>query len=396
MKKNYMKLWSGIIMGLCSMIILSACEDDNDDLLETSNTVGLLSTSPQAVEGNAAEFEVIFFGFPEDQPGDIAVDYSVEGTGVSLTGSVTIPDGEQTAPFTITIPENDQISLDTIELSLSLTSASNGVPIKDDLALNSHTFELVDDIKNISITNDTTDLSEDFSLSGDTLKIPINITGELDSEITLDYIISGDATPMVDYELLSANPLVLPAGTSEASINFLILDDTDNEPAEELSLTIDNLSNSNPSDTETNLLEDEDSNDALYRNIVYNIVDDTKTIGFSFAPIDTIKVATPGDYIVDLELDGSLVTPVNATFDDNLPPGVSDNISDPTNTVSIFQDESQRIITFTVNESAFAGFTDVNDPNIVGTYEIVSTAGDDEFVIGTSNLLVFEIINPNQ
>lgn len=368
-----------------SVLALSACNDDAESVTQitASNTVGLSSTSSMAVEGDPAEFELVFFGLPENQNSNITVNYSVEGTGISFTGSAMIPSGEQTAAFNVVVPENDQISMDTVELTLTLTDASVG--IKDDPAFNTAKFDLVDDIKTISIANDTVDISETFSLTGDTLKVPISITSALDGQVTLNYTLSGSATAGVDYELLSPNPLVIPADTAEAYIMMRVIDDLDAEAVERISLTLDGIVLANTSDTETTL-----ATGTANRNIVYDISDDTKLLGFSVEPTDTLMISSPGEYSVELTVDSELSNELSVVLDDTgLPANVSDN--NTSNIITFSPSENSRTVTFTVSESAFS----TGNPDVIGSYSILTydSNGDGEVMLSGNTIVRMKIIN---
>ncbi len=366
-----------------SVLVLSACNDDAESVTQitASNTVGLSSTSSMAVEGDPAEFELVFFGLPENQNSNITVNYSVEGTGISFTGSAMIPSGDQTAKFNVVAPENDQISMDTVELTLTLTDASVG--IKDDPSFSSATFDLIDDIKTISLANDTVDISETFSINGDTLKVPISITNALDGQVMLNYTIAGSAMEGSDFDLLSSNPLILPAGTADTAIYMMVNDDLMMEGTERISLTLDNIMLANTSDTETTLAAG-----VANRNIVFDITDDTKMVGYTIEPTDTIIVSSPGDYTVDITVDNKLSNELSVVLDDTgLPGGVSDN--NTSNIVSFSPTENTRTVTFTVDASAFTG-TDVT-----GSYSILTfdSNGDGEVVLSGNNTVRIKIIN---
>jgi len=380
--KQLKQSWLSTTMAF-SVLLFSACNDDAESVTQitASNTVGLSSTSSMAVEGDPAEFEVVYFGLPENQNSNITVNYSVEGTGISFTGSVMIPSGEQTAAFNVVAPENDQISMDTVELTLTLTDASVG--IKDDPSFSMATFDLVDDIKTISIANDTVDISETFSITGDTLKVPINITNALDGQVTLNYTVAGSAVEGSDFDLLSSNPLILPAGTADTAIYIMITDDLMMETDERISLTFDNIVLANTSDTETTL-----ATGVANRNIVFDISDDTKMLGFSVEPTDTIMVSSPGNYTVDLSVDNELSNELSVVLDDTgLPGGVSDN--NTSNIVSFSPTENSRTVTFTVDASAFTG-TDVTGSYSVLTFD---SNGDGEVMLSSNSTVRIKIIN---
>jgi len=385
--KQLKKSWHLISMAF-AVLLLGACDDENEkQMISASNTVGLLSTSNTAVEGDGAEFGVVFFGLPENQPGDITVNYSVAGDGVSFTGSVTIPDGEQTATFDVVAPENTTLNTDTVELTLTLTGAGS-VEIKDDVAFNTHTFDLYDDIKMISIANDTTDIDETYTLAGDTIKIPVIMSSALDGQVSLNYTVAGDATADVDYELLSANPLVMAAGTAsgEATIDIVINDDLDLEGSEMLSVTLDDIVVADASDSETML-----ATGAANTNIVYNISDDTKMVGFTQSNQDTIFVDAAGTYSAEISVSGgSLNTEVNLTFDDTellTVTGLSDN--NAANMVSLSPGEESRTITFTVTDDAIDATEEIVNYDIIA----FNSNGDAEASLSSNTRLVIKILS---
>ncbi|MTI20288.1 hypothetical protein E1176_04575, partial [Fulvivirga sp. RKSG066] len=318
------------------------------------------------------------FGLPENQPGSISVDYSVTGTGVDFTGTATIPDGEQKAKFWVIVPENNTLNTDTVDLTLTLTNASVG--IKDDPAFNSHELELIDDIKNVKIANDTVDIDETAGI----IQIPVTVSNPLDSELTVDYSITGDADAGVDYELVSSNPLIIEEDSTSGYISFRILDDLSEEDTESISITLDAITTADASDTETILLAG-----AANRNIVYDLSDDSKLIGFVRSNEDTLMIDAAGTYTAELEVSGgTLQNSALVTFDDSeLPAGVDDN--NTLNTISFGTSETSRTISFTVEASAIS---DTEDQIFEYSIFSIDGNGDAEVKAATNSALVIKIL----
>ena len=379
--KKIKLLW--LLMATFPLVFIS-CEDDDSEVTASSQTIALLSTSSSIVEGGTAPFSVIFLGLPEEQTTDITVNYSITGSGDgTLTGSVTIPQGEQTADFNISIPD-DNVFEDTLSIMFQLTDASGGFQINENIPQNSQELTLFEDVKNISISNDTLNISESFSAGGDVLELPISITNALDGEVTINYTLSGTAVEDTDFTLLSDNPLVLPAGVADTTINLEVLDDLVSEAGgKTLYVQIDGIDLADTGDEETILLEG-DAN----RVIAYNLVDDNKIFGFDIMPTDTIVVTAPGRVSATISYSGTLINGTSLSFDNNLPAGVT--LDAPSADVGFSTSETSRTIEFDVDASAFTG-TDVS-----GTYVISSldAAGDDETSISSTNdTIVIKIVN---
>lgn len=373
-------LWLAIVP-----LIFVSCEDDESEVIASSQTIALLSTSSTIMEGGSADFSVIYLGTPDQQTSDITVNYEITGDpDGTYTGSVVIPAGEQSAEFSVTIPEDNMLDPDTTDVVFTLTGASGGFLINENTPQNTQDMILLEDTKNISVTNDTISISEAFSMSGDTLFIPVNLSNSLDGEVTLGYTLTGSATPGADYMLLSDNPLVVPANSASAKIAIKILDDIITEdPARTLYIELDDIVLSDTDDEETSLLEGNSN-----RVIAYNIEDDVKSFGFDAAPTDTIVVSSPGSVTTSISATGTLVNGTTLSFTNNLPTGVTLNAS--TSTVGFSPAEASRTIEFNVAASAFTG-TDVT-----GTYIIsgINASGDQESVIsGTNNTIVIKIVN---
>ncbi|MEO1051091.1 MAG: hypothetical protein AAFX87_10705 [Bacteroidota bacterium] len=380
--KHFYKLKLALL-SVFSLLYFASCESDESEVIPSSNTIALLSAPASILEGGTASFTVIYLGDPLTSA--TTVDFTVTGTGISLTGTATIPANEQQGTFDLMIPEDNTLEDEEIALTLTLTGASGGIEINENTPQNSAEFTLMEDVKNISVTNDTISISETFGNAGDTLMIPINLSNALDSEISIDYTISGTAVPGTDYMLVSANPLVLDAGTASAGIYIRILDDMDVEAtAPQLIVTLDDITNADATDEETTLVEG-DAN----RVIAYNIQDDLKTIGFDRLPTDTIMVSSAGSFTVSVNVTGNLLTGATIFLDDNLPNGVDDDLT--SDELSFTINESSRTITFTVDQGVFDGSGDINATYV---FDGLDANGDNEVSESmTNNEIRIKIIN---
>ncbi|MEL7002324.1 MAG: Calx-beta domain-containing protein [Bacteroidota bacterium] len=380
--KNFLRPW--LLLAIVPLIFVS-CDDDESEVVASSQTIALLSTSNSVVEGESAPFSVIFLGQPEQQTSDITVNYTITGgADGTLTASVTIPAGEQSAEFNVSIPEDNDLEADTTDLLLQLTDASGGFAINENFPQNRKEFILLEDTKNISVSNDTTNISETFSSAGDTLFLPINISNSLDGQVTLDYALSGTAVPGADYMLASDNPLVIAAGATSAQVGVIVLDDLDAEAGgKSLYIELESITLADTDDEETTL----SAGDAN-RVVAYNFTDDTKTFGFDIAPADTIVITSEGTVSATITKSGDALNGTTLSFTDNLPVGVSLNAT--SSDVSFSPSETSRVLEFTIDANAFTG-TDVT-----GTYVIsgIDSDGDDEAIISaTNNTIVFKIVN---
>lgn len=380
--KQLLRPW--LLLAIVPLIFFS-CEDDESEVIASSQTIALLSTSGTILEGGTASYSVIFLGLPEEQTTDITVNYSITGDGNNTyNASVTIPAGEQSVEFDVAIPDDNVLDVDTTNILLTLTDASGGFQINENFPQNQNEMLLLEDTKFIGVENDTIGISEDFSETGDTLFIPINITNALDDAVTLDYTLSGTATPGIDYELLSADPIVMASGSESASVAIRIINDlVDEDPFETIIFNIDDITLADTDDEETFLLEGD-----INRVIVYNVTDNTKSFAFTRDETDTLVVTQASTFTIEVSHSGNIGDNVTLFFDDNLPAGVMTN--NTSNDLTFSPVERTRSFQIVVDESAFTG-TDV-----IGTYSIsnIDQNGDSEVDIADANdTIVVKIVN---
>ncbi|MEM7552144.1 MAG: Calx-beta domain-containing protein [Bacteroidota bacterium] len=357
-----------LMCSLC-LLFLAACEEDLV-IQESSNTVALSGSLPtEGIEGDTLDYGIVFLG---PVSSSITVNYELTGA-LTEPGTATIPAGSASGTIRIPIPENTVLNPERRFFFLELTGTS-GAGLSDRFTIETDTIDILDDPKVIAFENDTISVSEGIDIIGDTLNIPITISNNLDNEITLDYTISGSADENIDFELLGDNPLVIESDTSSATISFRIIDDVSlNDPSVRLNIELSALTTIT-GDTETSI-------STTMSNIVVEIMDDLKVIGFSRDSVDTLMISSQGNFLEELISSNELIldTEVNLTLD--LPAGITSNSGSSTNFL-VGQTSNQ--ISLNANPDNF------DEDNSVGSIEITSITdnGDSEISVSESNFRI--------
>ena len=341
------------------LLAIVGCNEAEVKLASSSNTLAISQATTTVLEGDSATFGFIFLG---DTPSaDITIDYTYTGSG-TLTGNAIIPANSQLVSIRIKIPDNKEIGLDTVGATFTLDAASGGFSITSEFDSEVEVDEL-DDVKELAFVNDTVTVSEAFGLQGDTLFLPLSISNPLDGMVTVDYSLRGTAIAGSDYTLLSDNPLILPAGTSDTTINFLVLDDLILEdPSPTLYVTLDDATPNDGEDNETFLTPDTEN-----RNFAYNFSDDLKVFSFAQLPTDTISFSSPGSAEITLLMNGNLLAAALTFFDVSLPAGVSISGIDPGNELILGIGQSSVTFSVTVSQAAIDNAPNNGQIEIVGT-----------------------------
>lgn len=372
---------------------LIACEEDevNDAVPDFPTAVGISNESYigevvnrqqlPLVEGETAVMLVGVFS-DRDNNETITVDWTASGA-VSLSGQLTIEAGTKVDTVLLPVADNT-VAADTSTITFTLSNISpSSVPFVPEAGRESITFPVVDDREVFNVTTDTVDVLE----SGGTISIPIAVTSTLDEDVQVAYMVGGTAVAGVDYELLTPSPATIAAGEEEPRINIRLLNNSDLQEERTLEVNVTGVTSANE---EVSLADGSGT-------VVYNLSDDTKSIGFARldaeTPIaeDTLVISAPGTYEVPIEVVGNLLgeasVEVNST---GLPTGVTPLVSNP---FTLVPDEDARPYSFTVSAEAFAGLTD--DTFFSFVLENVSTTnGDNEVVISEAADVLVQLVAP--
>ncbi len=170
----------------------------------------------------------------------ITVNYTISGTATegsdytALSGSVSIPNGAQSATITV-VPINDT-AVEPVETVIVTLASGTGYNIgSPSNATVSITSEDISPLPSISVSASDSSASESPLDNGIfTVSLPSVNTG---TAITVNYTISGTATEGSDYTALSGS-VSIPNGAQSATIIVVPINDIEVEPAETVIVTL--------------------------------------------------------------------------------------------------------------------------------------------------------------
>ncbi|MCF1420495.1 Calx-beta domain-containing protein [Mangrovimonas futianensis] len=200
--------------------------DENDTLPTTVN----LSFDQATTDGGAITIEAT---------GDAVygTDYTIEGQS-SNTFTLTVPGGATSANFNILSIDNDEFEADK-NIVFAISEVDGGLTIG---ATSQTVVTIINDDASPNPVMDFTTSSMSVNEGDGTVAVLFDISGTTTADATVEISFSGDATLGSDFTVDggSTNPYVLmiPAGSSSATLNLEILDDSDLEEAEDIVLTI--------------------------------------------------------------------------------------------------------------------------------------------------------------
>ncbi|MHC4716266.1 MAG: Calx-beta domain-containing protein, partial [Planctomycetota bacterium] len=198
-------------------------------------TVTLSATDPDAAE--ELQDTGTFTVSRDDDTGDLVVNYSVSGTAApadyqeTLTGSVTVPDGQLSVDITITPVDDSEIEGDeTVILTLT------GDPAYAIGSPDSGTVTIVDNdvaLPVVTLSATDPDAAEELQDTGTFTFTRDDNTGDL----VVNYAVSGTAAP-ADYEETLTGSVTILDGQLSVDITITPVDDSEVEPDETLILTL--------------------------------------------------------------------------------------------------------------------------------------------------------------
>lgn len=232
-----------------SSAIVNITDDENDP----ANTVISIAAGTDSREGTA-DVSSFTISLPLNilSSEDVTVAYTISGTATggtdytALSGTAVIPAGQNSIEVsTPAIDDQEVENTETIILTLS-GATSNGFSWTIDPAVNQATSSIIDNDDtpaNLSLTvasiNDAAEPGTDgiFRIS-----LPTDIT--VAEDVTVNYSITGSATPGDDYTVISGS-LQIPAGQNGVNIPVLVVDDQVVEPTETVILSLSGGSSAN-------------------------------------------------------------------------------------------------------------------------------------------------------
>jgi hypothetical protein len=280
-------------------------------------------------------------------PTNTVIAYTVTGTATSgsdytaLSGTVTIPAGSTTA--TISIPIIDDAIVEGNEtIILTLSSITSGFPILGTPVTATNTVA-DNDSATVTIAN-TTNGAESGPVSG---VMTVTQTAVSATNTAIAYSVSGTATSGSDYTALSGT-VIIPAGSTTATISIPVLDDAILDPAETVIVTLTSITSGLPSLgatlVATNTIADNESAAVTIANTTNGaeagLVNGVMTVTQSLAsPTNTViaysvsgTATSGGDYTA---LSGTVTIPAGSTTATILIPVIDDAILDPAETVIV-------------------------------------------------------------
>ncbi len=202
-------------------------------------TVSVAATSASPAEGESGRFTFSRTG-PANY-GSIAVGCMVGGTATPgadfplLPGAITIPDGQTSV--TLDVPATQDVLAEPPETAI-LTLASGASYNIAASPANTAAMTITDDTEQSVVTIAATDneASELASYKGNGT-FTITRAGSPAQALTVGLIAGGTATPGSDYTALPAS-VTIPAGQSSATLTVVPVNDSETEPDETVTLTL--------------------------------------------------------------------------------------------------------------------------------------------------------------
>ena len=204
-------------------------------------TVSVFLDPSAMTEGGTSTFTFARSGI--NSLGPLTVNYTLGGTTTAvadyspaLSGSITIPVGETTASLDINAPADSVIEVpETLILTVSANAAYNVAAAPNNVA----TLTISDpagqqSVVTIAVTDNETSERADYKGGG---RFTLTRAGSIASAISVNILASGTATPGSDYTALPAS-VTIPAGQYTATFDVTVLDDSEAEPDETVTATL--------------------------------------------------------------------------------------------------------------------------------------------------------------
>ena len=204
-------------------------------------TVSVFLDTASATEGGAATFTFARSGI--NSLGPLTVNYTLGGTTTAvadyspaLSGSITIPVGETTASLDVNALTDSLIEVpETLILTVAANAAYNVAADPNNAA----TLTISDPAAQqpmVTLTVTDNESSERSGYKGNG-QFTLTRAGSVASAVTVNLLASGTATPGSDYTTLPST-VTIPAGQSTATVDLAVLDDSEVEPDETATLTL--------------------------------------------------------------------------------------------------------------------------------------------------------------
>jgi gliding motility-associated-like protein len=218
--------------GAGNTVTVNIADDDNTNL-----DLIVSATKPNAAEPSTAGAFTISIASGKLPDADIAVTYTVAGTGIAgtdytaLTGTAIIPAGQSSVVVPVNVTDDDLIEApETVVLTITNgKSASINYTVGTS---NTATVNIADDDNtnlNLLVTASKPDATEP-TVNGE-FTISLASGKRTADAITIQYMIGGTATPDADYTAITGT-ITIPAGASSVTVPVSVLNDSEVETPE--------------------------------------------------------------------------------------------------------------------------------------------------------------------
>ncbi len=229
--------------------------------------------------------------------------------------------------------------------------------------------------------------------SSDTLDIPVNLTfGEgatatsLNVDASLAYTLGGTAVAGEDYELVSANPLVIPKEAETANMRIVLLNDSLREEAKTITATLNTVAGA----TGLSLVDS-----VPLRTYTITINDDLKYVAFTAPKTDTLaSVDSSGVRTFEVSLSAPVTTDVTVPYTVS-----GTNVLDLTQgEVTLLAGQTTALIAIEVQPEAFAASQTISvtlgAPLVSEDQEVMYEMDDKNMPVGNTQTLVIAVPAP--
>lgn len=236
-------------------------EDEGDD-----DEVTVSISAPDNIAGEesdgSATFRVTRVGGSDRA---VTVNYSVSGSATAgddysaLSGAVSLAQGESATSISINVTGDDGIFEGDETVTIRLLGTAGQVSVADDTA----TVTIRDSQHRVSVSA-VSNASENPIRDGE-LTISLGARNESGSSLTINYAVSGSATPGTDYRALNGIA-VIPTGSNSAAIIITPLDDDQLEEQETVEVTLTGISDTrvavgSPASSSVSIADDDSGDD---------------------------------------------------------------------------------------------------------------------------------------
>jgi hypothetical protein len=161
----------------------------------------------------------------------LKVFYGISGTAyhgtdyAGLSGEITIPAGQASAPIVIT-PYSDDLGESTETVTISLTTFNNAYSVAEEYRL-SATIADANDVPVVSVRTGTVGVE-----GGANATVVFRSVGSTTGNVTVNYTVSGTATSGSDFTALSGTITLPAAGPSDVTLTIPVINDISAEATE--------------------------------------------------------------------------------------------------------------------------------------------------------------------